>query len=71
MAKPALPQMIKYLQRASQLAIQAQALGHHPFGAVLVGPDNETTLIDQSNIDAVTHAESTLIRAAASRISTV
>ena len=70
MAKPALPQMIKYLQRASQLAIQAQALGHHPFGELLLGPDLDTTLIEQGNIDAVNHAESSLIRAAAARFST-
>lgn len=42
------------------------ALGNHPFGAVLVAPDNQTVLMTQCNIDTVNHAESTLARMAAS-----
>ncbi len=37
----------------------------HPFGAVLVGADHETVLLEQGNIDSVNHAESTLARRAA------
>ncbi|MEL7495214.1 MAG: nucleoside deaminase [Cyanobacteria bacterium J06554_11] len=65
MAKPAQAQIIKHLQHANQIAIQAQELGHHPFGAVLVAPDHKTVLIEQGNIDTVNHAEAVLIRAAA------
>ena len=41
--------------------------GSHPFGAILVAPDNETVLIEQGNIDTVNHAESTLARLAAEK----
>lgn len=40
-------------------------MGRHPFGAVLVGPDGETLLAEQGNINTVHHAESTLARHAA------
>ena len=39
-------------------------MGHHPFGAILVGPDQETVLIEQGNVDTVNHAESVLARIA-------
>ncbi|RYY48304.1 MAG: nucleoside deaminase [Comamonadaceae bacterium] len=48
------------------MAQRATELGNHPFGALLVGPDNETVLLEQCNIDTVNHAESTLARVAAS-----
>lgn len=41
------------------------SMGRHPFGALLVAPDDETVLAEQGNIDTVNHAESTLARHAA------
>ena len=38
--------------------------GHHPFGAVLVGPDG-AVLMRQGNLDTVRHAETELARRAA------
>lgn len=57
---------IKFLRLSNEVARRAIALGNHPFGAVLVAPDNETVLLTQCNIDTVNHAESTLARIAAS-----
>ncbi|MBE9112502.1 nucleoside deaminase [Nodosilinea sp. LEGE 07298] len=56
--------MIGHLRRANQVARAAMAQGHHPFGAILVGPDRTTVLLEQGNVDAVNHAESTLMRRA-------
>ena len=56
---------IKFLRLSNEVAKRAIALGNHPFGAVLVAPDNETVLLTQCNIDTVNHAESTLARIAA------
>jgi len=64
-ARPTQEQMVRHLRRSNEVARRAIALGHHPFGAVLVGPDNETVLLEQCNIDTVNHAESTLARVAA------
>ena len=64
--EPTPEQILRHLRRANQVAIRATELGHHPFGAILVGPDQETVLLEQCNIDTVNHAESTLARAAAS-----
>ncbi|CAF2588219.1 unnamed protein product [Rotaria sp. Silwood2] len=61
---PTHDQMIQHLYRANQVAKRALQFGHHPFGCVLVAPDNETVLIEQGNIDTVNHAESTLARIA-------
>lgn len=63
---PNAEQMLRHLRRSNEVARRAMTLGHHPFGAVLVGPDHETVLLEQCNIDTVNHAESTLARAAAS-----
>lgn len=54
------------------LLIQRRAVsfGKRPFGACLVGPDNETVLLMHQSIDRVNHAESTLARLAASHYST-
>jgi tRNA(Arg) A34 adenosine deaminase TadA len=61
------PQQVRaHLHAANEVALEAQALGKHPFGAVLIGPDNESVLLRQGNIDTVNHAESTLARQAAS-----
>ncbi|CAO3625214.1 unnamed protein product [Cunninghamella blakesleeana] len=53
--------MIKHLRQTIKIAQRAMTLGHHPFGAMLVGPDNQV-LAEQCNIDTVSHAESTLCR---------
>jgi tRNA(Arg) A34 adenosine deaminase TadA len=44
------------------------AAGHHPFGALLVGSDGETLLLEQGNVDSVNHAEAVLARNAAHRL---
>ncbi|KAI9304097.1 zinc-binding CMP/dCMP deaminase protein [Cunninghamella echinulata] len=55
--------MIKHLRQTIQVAKRAMSLGRHPFGAILVGPDNQV-LAEQGNMDTVNHAESTLARIA-------
>ncbi len=60
-------QVQRHLRRANDVARAALAQGHHPFGAVLVGPDDETVLMAQGNVDAVNHAEAVLAREAAQR----
>lgn len=62
---PSREQMLRHLRRSNEIAQRAMELGHHPFGALLVGPDHETVLLEQCNIDTVNHAESTLARVAA------
>ena len=62
---PSLAQQLRHLRRSNEVARRALALGHHPFGAVLVAPDHETVLLEQCNIDTVNHAEATLARVAA------
>lgn len=64
--EPTQEQILRHLQRSNEVARRAVSLGHHPFGAVLVGPDQETVLLEQCNIDTVNHAEATLARVAAS-----
>lgn len=66
MKSPTQQQILKFLRLSNAVAERAVALGNHPFGAVLVGPDHETVLMTQCNIDTVNHAESTLARIAAS-----
>jgi tRNA(Arg) A34 adenosine deaminase TadA len=56
-------QMIAYLRAANAVAIDATKHGHHPFGAVLVGPDGDI-LMRQGNIDTLHHAETELVRRA-------
>lgn len=63
--RPTSEQILRHLRRSNEVAKRAVGLGHHPFGAILVGPDNETVLLEQCNIDQVNHAESTLARVAA------
>lgn len=60
------PDHLKFLHLANEVAERAMQLGHHPFGAVLIAPDQRTVLMTQCNIDTVNHAESTLARVAAS-----
>ena len=62
---PSHEQVLRHLRRCNVVAERALALGHHPFGAILVAPDHETVLLEQCNIDTVNHAESTLARVAA------
>lgn len=62
-------QLLRHLRHSNEVAKRAVRLGHHPFGAVLVGPDQETVLLEQCNIDTVNHAESTLARVAATNYS--
>ena len=66
-APPGQDQMIRHLRQANAVAEIALRSGHHPFGALLVGPDHETVLLSQGNVDAVNHAESVLAREAAQR----
>ncbi|AKK24848.1 nucleoside deaminase [Pandoraea oxalativorans] len=63
--EPSQDQIMRHLARSNEVARRAVSLGHHPFGAVLVGPDQETVLLEQCNIDTVNHAEATLARVAA------
>ncbi len=58
-------QIAGHLRRANGVARRAAGMGRHPFGALLVAPDDETVLAEQGNIDTVNHAESTLARTAA------
>jgi tRNA(Arg) A34 adenosine deaminase TadA len=62
---PSREQILRHLRRCNDVAQRAVALGNHPFGAILVGPDHETVLLEQCNIDTVNHAEATLARVAA------
>ena len=64
-ADPTPEQMHRHLRSANAIAQRALDAGHHPFGALLVGPDHETVLIEQGNVDAVNHAEAVLARTAA------
>jgi len=61
-------QMVTYLREANAVAQRAAAHGHHPFGAVLVGPDG-VILMRQGNIDTVHHAETELARRASAAYS--
>jgi tRNA(Arg) A34 adenosine deaminase TadA len=62
--EPTHAQMIRHLRRANQIALRSVQSGHHPFGAILVAPDQETVLLEQGNVDSVNHAEAVLIRTA-------
>lgn len=64
--RPTPEQIERHLRRTMEVAERAVSMGRHPFGAILVAPDNETVLMEQCNIDSVNHAESTLARTAAS-----
>lgn len=50
------------LLKSIDVAHQVKLEGHHPFGSILIGPDNETVLLTQGNINTLNHAESTLCR---------
>jgi hypothetical protein len=38
---PTREQIVRHLRHASAIAERATLMGHHPFGAILVGPDQE------------------------------
>lgn len=57
-------QMIAHIREAAEVAREAATHGHHPFGAVLVGPDGRI-LMRQGNINTVRHAETEIARRAA------
>ena len=63
-SNPSREQMVRHLRRANAIAMRSVAMGHHPFGAILVGPDHETILLEQGNAGTVNHAESVLARTA-------
>ena len=63
------PHLIALLRRANAVALRAKALGRHPFGCLLVGPDGLTVLAEQGTIDTVRHAESTLALTASGNFS--
>lgn len=66
---PTHEQIVRNLHLAQAIAQRAMAAGQHPFGAVLVGPDHETVLLEQGNVDGVNHAEAVLARTAVQRYS--
>jgi tRNA(Arg) A34 adenosine deaminase TadA len=61
---PTREQILRHLRRAHEVAIRAVSVGHHPFGALLVGPDQESVLFEQGNVSTVNHAEAVLARTA-------
>lgn len=61
-------QMIAHIRAANAVALDAVVHGHHPFGAVLIGPDG-SVLMRQGNISTVRHAETELARRAADAFS--
>ena len=65
--QPTTAQIVALLRQANRVAEKSLRQGHHPFGAVLVGPDHATVLMTQGNVDSVNHAESVLAREAARR----
>ena len=69
--EPTAAQVVAMLELAQAQARRAMDAGHHPFGALLIGPDHTTVLLEQGNVDSVNHAETVLARAAAARYSPV
>lgn len=58
-------QMIKHIRTANEKAKEARSFGHHPFGAILIGPDNERVVMSQGNLDIMRHCETEVSRRAA------
>lgn len=69
MPAPKPEQILRHLRHANEVAKAAAAGGHHPFGAILVGPDQETVLLEQGNVNTVNHAEAVLARTADAKFS--
>lgn len=59
--EPSHEDIIKYLKLTIKVAARSITLGHHPFGAIVVGPEGNV-LAEQGNIDTLNHAESTICR---------
>ncbi|KAJ2962457.1 hypothetical protein NQZ79_g2383 [Umbelopsis isabellina] len=59
--EPSHEEIIKYLKLTIKVAARSITLGHHPFGAIVVGPEGNI-LAEQGNIDTLNHAESTICR---------
>jgi len=66
-AEPTAQQMLRGLRLANAVARRSLDAGHHPFGAVLLGPDHQSVLAEQGNVDSVNHAEAVLARSAAAQ----
>ena len=52
-AEPSDAQIARHLRAANAIAQRALDAGHHPFGALLVGPDHESVWLEQGNVDGV------------------
>jgi tRNA(Arg) A34 adenosine deaminase TadA len=61
---PARALIIKHLLHANEVGRRAMNHGHHPFGAILVGPEGQI-LIEQGNVTTVEHADTVLAQRAA------
>jgi tRNA(Arg) A34 adenosine deaminase TadA len=61
---PARDIIIKHLLHANDVGRRAMNHGHHPFGAILVGPEGQI-LIEQGNVTTVEHADTVLAQRAA------
>jgi tRNA(Arg) A34 adenosine deaminase TadA len=63
-----------WLRHAFTLALRAREFGNHPFGAVLIGPQNELLLEAENSVltsnDITAHAEMNLIRMASAEYDT-
>ena len=63
-----------WLRHAFSLALRAREFGNHPFGAVLIGPQNELLLEAENSVltsnDITAHAEMNLIREASAEYDT-
>lgn len=66
--EPPRPVLLSHLRRANAVARAAMEAGHHPFGAVLVAPD-QTVVMEQGNQGTVRHAESVLAQRASDTFS--
>jgi tRNA(Arg) A34 adenosine deaminase TadA len=63
----------KYIRKAIEVASRARNHGNHPFGAILVGPENQILLEAENTVvtdkDITGHAETNLIRKASAKYS--
>ena len=61
---------LDWLRKAFSVAVRAREYGNHPFGAILVGPQNELLLEAENTVltenDVTGHAEINLVRIASS-----
>ncbi len=59
---PNADQIVRHLRQANVVAKRSMDEGNHPFGCIIVGPDHETIICEQGNVDTVEHAEAVAIR---------